>query len=82
MRVAASLRAGLDGRWRFDLGSSEAKLRAANEPTFDLVVGPVATAVVGPVVLTAHAGISAVRFVGSTSASVGAIAVAGLGSAF
>jgi hypothetical protein len=75
------LHAGIDGRWRFDLGSNEAKLEAANEPTFDLDAGPVVSFGVGPIALLAHGGVSVVRRVGG-SASVGAVALGGVGSAF
>jgi len=80
--IFTAMRVGVDGRWRFDLGSNEAKLQAAKEPTFDLAVGPIANVLVGPLALTAQSGVSAVRFVGSPSASVGAFAMAGVGSAF
>lgn len=79
--VSERVHLGVDARGRFDLGSDRAKLRAANEPTFDLDAGPVAALSVGPVALTAHAGASVVRRVGS-DATVGLIALAGLGTAF
>ena len=87
VRAAALLRlgqrgyAGVDGRWRFDLGSESAKLIAAREPRYDLDVGPVAAVWLGPVALMAHAGLSVLRRVGE-SARVGAIAMGGAGTAF
>jgi hypothetical protein len=80
-QVSRLVHLGVDGRGRFDLGSDRAKLRASNEPTFDLDAGPVATLTLGPVALTGHAGVSVIRRVES-DATVGLIALAGLGTAF
>jgi hypothetical protein len=79
--IARRLRLGVDGRWRFDLGSDTAKLRASNEPTTDLDVGPVVAVSLGPVALTGHAGASLVRRVDGVT-RMGAVALAGLGTAF
>jgi len=73
--------AGVDGRWRFDLGSDRAKLRAANEPTFDLDAGPVAAMTLGPISVLAHSGVSVVRRLGQ-DATAGLIALGGLGTSF
>jgi hypothetical protein len=80
-QVSPRVHVGFDSRGRFDLGSDRAKLRASNEATFDLDAGPVAALTLGPVALTGHAGASIVRRVG-TDATVGLIALAGLGTAF
>jgi hypothetical protein len=79
--LSDSLQLGLDARGRFDLGSERAKLRAANEPSYDLGVGPVLTVALGPVALGAHAGLSVLRYV-DEKAQAGAIALGGLGTAF
>jgi hypothetical protein len=81
VRVGQRAAVGLDGRWRFDLGSDAAKLMAAREPTFDLDVGPVAALPLGPVALIAHAGLSVIRRVGE-STRVGAVALGGVGTSF
>jgi hypothetical protein len=81
LQLGQRLNVGLDGRWRFDLGSNTAKLKASNEPTYDIDAGPVAAVAVGPVALMAHAGVSVVHRVAS-SATVGAIALGGIGSSF
>jgi hypothetical protein len=80
-RVSRRLYVGVDGRWRFDLGSSTRKLLASNEATSDLDAGPVAAMTLGPVTLTAHAGLSVVRRVGQDAAA-GAVALGGLGTSF
>ena len=50
------------------------------EPKFDLMAGPVASAVVGPVAVFAQAGPSVLRVTNSTSTGVAALA--GVGSVF
>lgn len=70
---------GFDGRTRFDLGSNAAKLAANHEATFDLLAGPLASIVLGPMALSLHGGVSSVRLAGHTS--TGAFVLAGLGSA-
>jgi hypothetical protein len=74
-------RLGIDGRWRFDLGSDLSHLQASHEPTTDADVGPVAEVTLGPVALTAHAGASVVRRI-DIGTRVGAVVLAGLGTAF
>ena len=81
VRVGQRAAVGVDGRWRFDLGSDAAKLMAAREPTFDLDVGPVAALPLGPVALIAHAGLSVIRRVGENT-RVGAVALGGVGTSF
>jgi hypothetical protein len=80
-RVGQHAQVGLDGRWRFDLGSETAKLIATREPRYDLDVGPVAAVWFGPVALTAHTGLSVLRRVGE-SARVGAVVLGGAGTSF
>lgn len=80
-RVSRRLFLGLDGRWRFDLGSDVAKLRANNEPTTDLDLGPVATLVLGPVALTAETGASLVRRIDGNT-KLGLVAIGGIGTSF
>ncbi len=80
-RLANRLQLGLDGRWRFDLGSQTAKLQASNEATYDIDAGPVAALALGPIALVAHAGASVVRRVGR-DAAFGLITMAGLGTSF
>ena len=67
---------GLDGRLRFDLGSSNA---GKGEPTLDALVGPTATLLLGRFALLAHGGASIVRM---TSTSYGPFIMGGLGSSF
>lgn len=73
------LQAGLDTRFRFDLGSDPGKRRAKLEADYDLIAGPTASLTLGPVALIGQAGVSAVRV---TNLNVGAIALGGLGAAF
>jgi len=80
-RLSDRFYAGIDGRWRFDLGSHPAKLRASKEATFDLDAGPVAMATLGPLALAVHGGASVVRLAGR-DASVGLVALAGVGTSF
>lgn len=72
---------GLDARGRLDLGSRRDTLRAAGEPVSDFQAGPVLSLALGPLALSAQAGVSGLRDVNQTN-HVGFIAVAGLGSAF
>jgi hypothetical protein len=72
---------GLDGRFRFDLGSQAAKLALHHEATLDVLVGPSATIFAGPIALLAHGGPSVVRFAGAP-AQYGAFVMAGAGAAF
>ncbi len=74
---------GVDMRGRFGLGSEEEEAEAerADEPVSDLQAGPVLNLTLGPLVLSAQGGVSAVRREDETT-RVGLIAAAGLGSAF
>jgi hypothetical protein len=72
---------GFDGRARIDLGSRQATLMAHHEATFDLLAGPSASVLVGPVALLVQAGASAVTFHGE-SMRVGAFGLLGGGAAF
>lgn len=79
--VSRRVQLGIDGRWRFDLGSDQAVLRTSHELATDLDVGPVAAIALGPVAVTAHGGGSVVRPVDGRY-RMGVVAVAGLGTAF
>jgi hypothetical protein len=71
---------GFDARGRVGL-SPEADTEAGRaEPLFDVDAGPVLNVALGPLVLGAHAGLSALEFAGS-HARFGAVALAGLGTA-
>jgi hypothetical protein len=70
---------GVDGRFRFDLGSTPAKL--ATENVFDLLIGPTAAFATGPVMLLAQGGASLVRRTQEPDA-LGAFALMGVGGAF
>jgi hypothetical protein len=74
------------GRWTFGLDSrlrlalSPQGARADAEPKLDLLGGPVATALVGPLALFAQAGLSLLQSTAQTHAGV--TALGGLGGAF
>jgi len=72
---------GLDARGRLDLGSRRDTLRASAEPVSDFQAGPVLSLALGPLAVSAQAGVSGLRDVDQTN-RVGFVAVAGLGSAF
>lgn len=80
-RLAPWAHLGLDGRGRFDLGSNRAKLALTNEPTFDVDAGPVLQLALGPLALSAHAGVSVFERVDEQT-QLGLVALAGLGTAF
>jgi hypothetical protein len=73
------VRAGLDSRVRFDLGSSD--LAANRKATVDVVAGPTASVMVGPAILVATVGYSGTRLYGSPYAN-GVIAMGGIGAGF
>jgi hypothetical protein len=54
--AATSLSLGLDARGRARVFSTDEKHAGNYEPIFDVVAGPVAHYVLGPLVLTGHAG--------------------------
>ena len=62
--VASTIFVGLDARWRALVFSSDAKHIGMSEPVMDLTVGPLAHYVLGPVVLTGQAGLSALAIEG------------------
>jgi hypothetical protein len=70
---------GLDGRFRFALGTQRGTMAAA-EPKVDLLAGPVAMATVGPFLLFAEAGPSLLKVTGATS--VGVAGLGGVGAVF
>lgn len=72
---------GLDGRARIDLGEEQGEAQKAHEePKFDFDVGPVLHVALGPVALSAHAGVSGTRR-GEADTRVGFMGLAGLGTA-
>ena len=75
---------GFDGLARFDLASTPAtgRIPQAGEADFELLVGPVATVALGPMVLLAQAGSHTVIFDQTNTLSSGFAAIAGLGTAF
>jgi hypothetical protein len=75
--VTSRLLLGFDGRLRFDLGSDKP---GRSGPTLDALVGPAASFLVGPVVLLAHAGASALRV--HAAGTYGVFVLGGLGTAF
>jgi hypothetical protein len=77
--VTRRLLLGFDGRLRFDLGSDRPG-RSGSEPTLDALVGPAATFLAGPVALLVHAGASALRVPGGSTA--GAFVLGGIGTSF
>jgi hypothetical protein len=81
VQLPPGLQLGFDARGRFDLGSEPSKLRASNEPTYDVDAGPVASLALGPVALAAHVGVSVIRRL-DQQAEGGVVALAGLGTAF
>ena len=70
---------GIDTRMRFALGMQRSA-NAQAEPRFDLLAGPTAAAVIGPVAVFAEAGPSIVKLSGNLS--TGLAALAGVGSVF
>lgn len=69
---------GLDGRFRFDLGSNAATLAAHHEATMDGRFGPIITTLLGPTALCLQGGGSTYRLQGATS--YGAFAMVGVGT--
>jgi hypothetical protein len=79
--VRSRLLVGFDGRLRFDLGSQQARLAAHHEPRMDALVGPSATALLGPIALSVQGGGSAVQFP-QQSKTYGLFAMCGMGTSF
>jgi len=73
-------RAGLDSRARFDLGSVD--VAAGRKAKVDVVAGPTASFLVGPVALVGTVGYSGVQLFGANNFSSGVIAMGGVGAAF
>ncbi len=76
------LRAGLDSRVRFDLGSDPANLLASRKATVDVVAGPTASVLFGPAAFVATVGYSGVQMYGQPGFRSGAVAMGGIGAAF
>ena len=79
--LAGRLLLGFDGRVRFDLGSSAAKLAARREALMDAMLGPTVSALVGPVVLLFQGGGSALRLQQQVLPSFGGFVLVGIGTA-
>lgn len=75
------LRAGIDSRVRFDLGSNPAGLAANHKATLDVVAGPTASVMFGPAIFVATVGYSGARLYGTSYAN-GVVAMAGIGAGF
>jgi hypothetical protein len=69
---------GFDGRARFAIGTQNSP-KAAAEPKFDIVAGPIAMITVGPVAFFAQAGASVLK---TTETRAGVAALGGLGTGF
>lgn len=70
---------GLDARLRFAIGTQKGTMAAA-EPKLDMLTGPVAMAMVGPLLLFAEAGPSYLKVTGATS--WGVAGMGGVGAVF
>jgi hypothetical protein len=70
---------GFDSRVRFAIGAQHVAASKA-EPRFDLLAGPIATVVAGPVALFAEAGPSLLKLGAETQKGV--VALGGVGTAF
>jgi hypothetical protein len=79
--ITDRLRAGLDSRVRFDLGSNPASLASTHKATLDVVAGPTASVMFGPAIFVATVGYSGVQLYGSSYAS-GVVAMGGVGAGF
>lgn len=71
---------GVDSRARVDLGSESAERNTHEEAKFDFDLGPVLHVALGPISLSAHAGVSGTRR-GESDTRVGFVGLAGLGTA-
>jgi hypothetical protein len=81
LRLSRFVHLGLDTRGRFDLGSERSKLVAEGLPKYQIDAGPVLNLALGPVAVTARAGASVFRR-SQEDATLGVVAIAGLGTAF
>lgn len=79
VRLSPWAHVGLDGRARFDLSPS--RTAPSKEPRYAVDVGPVSSMALGPLSLSAHAGLSVLARA-EDDPRVGAVAMVGLGSAF
>ncbi|HYQ04471.1 MAG TPA: hypothetical protein VER96_37620 [Polyangiaceae bacterium] len=71
---------GLDSRVRVDLGEENTALKEHEEAKFDFDVGPAFHIALGPLALSAHAGVSGTQR-GEGNTRVGFVGMAGLGTA-
>jgi hypothetical protein len=81
LQLQDAFQLGLDARARVDLGSPRARTLSSGEPQFDLDAGPIMTWALGPIALSAHAGVAVIAFA-DAPARAGVVALAGLGTAF
>ncbi len=77
--ISEQLHAGADVRFRFDLGSDGGKRAARQEAEADLLALGTTSYSIGPIALSASAGLSVVKL---ATTRTGAAALAGLGTAF
>lgn len=80
VRVARSLRVGLDSRFRMDLERDSDE--PEGEPDWELVAGPLATVTFGRFVVSGGAGLSAIRMRLQPDTNVGVLAHMGVGAVF
>jgi len=71
---------GLDSRLRIDLGEENEALKVHEEAKFDFDAGPAFHVALGPLALSAHAGLSGTQR-GEGNTRVGFVGLAGLGTA-
>jgi len=78
-RVAGELHAGLDGRFRTAIASTDVNRSAHGTPSLEYMAGPVAAYTLGPWALTLEAGLSGVR---TDSLHNGLATLGGVGAVF
>lgn len=81
VRLSTWAHVGFDGRGRFDLSPEGTAAAAEKEPRYALDLGPVLALAVGPLALSAHAGLSSLAR-GEQDPRFGVVALAGVGTAF
>lgn len=79
VRLSTWAHLGVDGRARFDL--SPERSVPSKEPRYAVDVGPVLSMALGPLALSAHAGLSSLAR-GDDDPRFGVVALAGVGTAF
>jgi hypothetical protein len=81
VRLSPWAHVGFDGRGRFDLSPEGESSAAEKEPRYGLDLGPVLSLAVGPLALSAHAGLSSLARA-EQDPKFGVVALVGLGTAF